>query len=89
MRVNACKNIDIDVELYVDIDDLLSEFFDRVDPAEQKFVRRLLPVLDSIMKILALVTDETIAAIPPQARALVLERMQVQTQRWELKEMVQ
>lgn len=82
MKVNTWKNIDVDVEVDVDIDAVLNEFFDRVQPDDQSMTKRLLPVLDSVTKILACVTDETMCKLPEKAQAEVLRRLEIETARW-------
>lgn len=86
MRVNAWKNIDVEVEVEVDLNTVLSEFFDRAKEATPDYYRRFLPVLDSVTKILAKMSDDVIAALPSEARKILCERLQGQAKRYALSE---
>jgi|GEM_PF-6226250 len=83
MRCTIVKSIDVEAEVDVDIDDLFGELFDRIDSSLPESVRQLLPSLDVATKLLARVTDEHIAAMPPKARVELLKRLTEQAKRYE------
>ena len=83
MRVTAWKNIDVEVEVEVVVEDVLSEFWDRCEAANGEYWRQVCPVLVSVTKILAQVKDETIKAMPEASRKIMCERLMTQAARYD------
>lgn len=75
VRVNTWKNVDIEVEVDVDINEVLGEMGQRVDEAAADYWFRSMAALDVCTQILARVKDEVIAQMPPNARATMRERL--------------
>jgi len=82
MKVTGWKNVEVEVEVDIEPEHILSEFRQRADEAEATYWRRLVPALDAITQILADVKDEVIEALPAEARTILRERLQVQADRY-------
>lgn len=83
MQVTACKSVDIECEVEIDMDDILAEFSQRQDEATDTYWRRLVSAMDAMTRIMANVTDETIAAMPNAACETLCERLMNQASRYD------
>ncbi len=83
MKVKTYKTIDLDVEVDVDINDVITEFSKRADEATGDYWRRIMNPLDWMTRIFASVTDETIAAMPEAAKETLCERLMTQAARYD------
>jgi len=82
MKVTAWKNIDVDVEVDVSVDEILVALGERLDDVTPKQWRTLGCVLDTITKMLARVTDEAIRALPDEARIEMCRRLDTERKRY-------
>ena len=82
MKVTAWKTVEVECECDVEIDDILTEFGERVDESDADYWRRMLPVVDVMTRILARIKSDTIATVHPEARATVSQRLAAEAERW-------
>lgn len=82
MKVRTCKTIDLDVEVDVDLNDVITEFFERVDEATEDYWRGVVSALDWMTKIMASITDDTIKAMPESVKEILCERLMRQAGRY-------
>ena len=83
MRVTTWQTVEVQCECDVETDDIIAEFSQRQEEATETYWRRLIPALDSMTRIMASVTDETIAAMPFAACETLRERLATQAARYE------
>ena len=83
MQVMAWKNVDIETEVTIEMDDIIAEFSQRQDEATETYWRRLIPALDSMTRIMASIPDEVIAAFPDAACEQLCERLMTQASRYD------
>lgn len=86
MEVRVCESVDIDTMVDVSIEDLLNEFSDRIEQAEdtKEFPIRsvFLPLVDTATKLLARIPDKAIGRCKDSQRAEVANRLQAELVRW-------
>lgn len=83
MKVRLMKSVDFDCEVEVDQDDILSEFYQRLEEATPDHWRRLLRAIDMMTAILAHIPDEVIAALPDNACQEIVRRLTAQATRYD------
>lgn len=83
MRVSTWKNIDVEVEVNVSLDDVLAECDSRAEEATPEHCRLWLESIDVLTRILSRSKDDVIAKVPEQARQEVHRRLMVELARWE------
>ena len=83
MKVTVWKDVECECECDVTTDDIIAEFSSRQDEATETYWRRLIPVLDSMTRILASIPDEVIAAMPEAACETLCERLCTQAGRYD------
>jgi hypothetical protein len=83
VKVSAYKTMDVEFEADVSLEDVLSEFGNIIEESKGTQVNRLTSVLDWMTKLLAAVPDEAIAAMKPQAREYLCERLMDQASRYD------
>lgn len=77
MKVNAWKNIDVEVEVDVSLDDCINELIDTAN--EEGLARRKLAAIDGATKILSKITPDMVGehlAANPAAIAMIRDRLQ-------------
>ncbi len=84
MRIRSCKTIDVEFEADVNVDDLLYEMGARIDEGED-FPRRLVSTIDVLTRMLARVEGDWIAAMKPEHRAEIANRLEAQLGRYRKK----
>lgn len=82
MQVTAWKNIDLEVEVDVGIDEVIAECHQRADEATETYWRRVAPAINAATKFLAAVKDEVIRAFPVKARQEIRKRLLEQLERY-------
>lgn len=83
MRITASKNIDVDVEIDVQMEDVLDEFAERAREATPERWRRFGPCLSQITKILAAVKTEVIAELPAEGKKTMARLLRAQAKRYD------
>jgi hypothetical protein len=82
MKVKKWVELETETEIEISLDDVLSEFADRVDYGTDA-PRLLLASLDSLTKILAVVKDDWIKNMKLEARLELQKRLSLQAARYE------
>ncbi len=82
MIVTIWKNVEVEAEAEVSIDDMVREFGARKDEASADYYRRLIPAIDAMTRILSGIPDDVIHAIPEQARRVISERLRRDAERF-------
>ena len=83
MKVSFCENVDVEGVVDVDFDDVLSELSVELESADKdKALRRAVSVMDRLTRILAAISDETIAAMKPEHAAVIRDRLLTESARW-------
>lgn len=86
MQVRVCESVDIDTMVDVSIDDLLNEFGERIEQAEERkeFLIRsvFLPLVDTATRLLARIPDKAIGRCKDSQREEVVKRLQAELDRW-------
>lgn len=82
MQVTAYKTVDIECEVEIDMDDILSEFSQRADESGDTYWRRLMSAMDTMTRIMAKISDETISAMPASSCNILCERLAIQAARY-------
>lgn len=87
MRVTAQKTIDVQIEVDVDLDEVIAEWFGAIElPGDavdgRGPVRRIYSVLDSATKLLAKVPDAAIDAAPYEANCEMVRRLEAELARY-------
>ena len=82
MKVTAWKTVEVECECDVEINDMLSEFSQRVEESTADYWRRMLPAVDRMTRIMELIGDETIAAVKSEHKAIIKQRLTEQAARW-------
>lgn len=83
MRIEVTENVEATFEVDIDLDQVLDEFFMRLEDEDQGGSRRTVSVmLDSVTKLLAKLTDKSIASLPWPAREEVRKRLEAQIVRY-------
>ena len=82
MKVTAWKTVEVECECDVEIDDMLSEFSQRVEESTADYWRRMLPAVDRMTRIMERIGDETIAAVKSEHKAIIKQRLTEQAARW-------
>lgn len=86
MRVTVFETVDIQTEVDVSVHDLLVEFSERMDRAEQygavPYQSVYLPLVDFATKLLARIPQKGIGACLDSQRAEVVKRLTAEAERW-------
>lgn len=83
MKVTAFANVDVDCEVEVDLNDVLREFAEQIEECnEHKLPIRLAGTMDQLTRVLAIVSDEMIAAMKPEHTAIIRDRLVTESARW-------
>lgn len=82
MKVTAVKAIDVEFDTYVDMHDMMNEFSQRAEESTPDYWRRMLPAMDRMTRIMELISDETIASVQSEHKAIIAVRLKEQADRW-------
>lgn len=86
MRVTMCETVDVETEVDVSINDVLAEFGDRIEQADQAgdlpYRSVYLPLVDFATKLLARIPQKGIGACKDSQRAEVVKRLTAEAERW-------
>lgn len=82
MKISTWKNIEVEVECEVSTDDILNEFSQRIQESSADYWKRMLPAMDFMTRMMANISDETIASVKPEHREIIKSRLIEQSARW-------
>lgn len=88
MKVQICETVSVDIETTVDVDtnDVLTEFYRRIEEAEVRgdaaCKSAFLPLVDFATKLLARIPKKCINKCADSQRAEVVKRLQEEAERW-------
>jgi len=83
MRVRACKTVDLDFEVDININDVLAECVELFDTADGEYWRQAVSALDLTTRVLGCMSDEAIASIPEYVKKVIRERLMAQAARYD------
>lgn len=82
MKVRVCEDVTVDTEVDVDLHDVITEYWLRIESADE-LPRGALSVVDGATRILAAVPDSIIARASPMAVTEAINRLTIELTRWQ------
>lgn len=84
MRIEVTGETEFTTEIDVNIDDVMNEWFARMEEPDQGGVRRTVgSMLNSVTILMSRVSDDSISKLTPAGRALVAERLEKELARYQ------
>lgn len=76
MKLTTCKNIDVECEVEVDLNDVLIEWSERLEAMESSGSKRsCLPVLDGITRLIERIPGDVFLELTPEQWEIVSPRI--------------